>query len=284
MEPAPTVTDSALKVEDAQLYEKQAKWYMENIEPTTLQLSLSWIHEIRKFTPSRQLRVLELGSGSGKLAATLIRSGMLMEKYQLFEISQTLVDSAAELLKNLHTHVFYGLHYSSEATLKKVPSQSVDIILAHLFFDEIPNQDYYLQFIKRVIRKDGIMSIIVESENSQGSFHSALEEAAARVDPSLAKRLKHSYRLGNDAQVLKLFEQHGFKLELKKTTPVILPLTSFTVEAIRNMPETQRKMAAFAPEVAKRIFFELEQIVAESNAKLIARGFEANMYLFSVKE
>lgn len=265
-------TQEKVITEPATFWNNFAEWYARAVEPKTAELNNKWLEQVKHFTASRQLRVLEFGCGTGKFAEQYMTSKLLIEKVQLFDISQRMLEMAAERLSHLKSHVFFDTHVTSDESLAALPNNSVDIVFAQLFFNVVPNPGHYLQVIRRVLRKDGLLSLSVNSRDSPDSTFTFVDEALQRVDKELAEKLAFRYSLGSVEEVRDILHQHGFKIEHQGVAPYYVDWEHLSPDEIFLQPINQRRLVGLPPDLIEKVRLEIHNIIAEDKKNGRKRG------------
>jgi ubiquinone/menaquinone biosynthesis C-methylase UbiE len=263
----------------ATFWDAFADWYARAVEPQTTELNNKWLEQVKHFTASRQLRVLELGCGTGMFAQQYMTSKLLIEKVQLFDISQKMLSMATERLSHLKSHIFFDIHLTSDEALAALPNNSVDVVFAQLFFNVVPNPEFYLEVLRRVLRKDGLISISVNSQDSPDSYFGFFDEALERVDKDLAAKLKFTYALGNHEEIQQLLEQHGFKIEHQGSASFKIGWEHNRLEDILLQPMNQTRLNRIPPEMAEKVKQEIQNIIEEDQKKGLVRGLTQHQYI-----
>lgn len=268
----------------SKIWDQFAEFYSAKIEPITTQLNTNWLEEVKLFLPSRPLRILELGCGSARFAAVYANSGLLIEKMQLFDISQNMLNYAAKNLSDSHTKVQFDLHISNDTNLDAIPDKSIDVVFAQLFFNVVPNPDHFIKLVRRVLRPDGVLSISVHNENTPHAYLNIISDAATRVNPEYGKKLLYKFPMGNDAQLKNLFGEHGFKVEAQKNFPFHLSPADRGLENMNKDLMCGNKLKGEDPLAIPKIWKEAEVMLEEERQKGIVRGFLTTFYVLKQKE
>lgn len=115
---------------------------------------------LEPFLARRKCRILDAGGGTGFYSIPLAVKG---HEVVILDMSQKMLEAAQSKAKKLGVAKRVKIQLGDMEDMKQ-PSQSFDVVLCHLSFCYVENPHRALTEFYRVLRKGGILSLIVENK------------------------------------------------------------------------------------------------------------------------
>lgn len=206
---------------------------------------------LKEFLDARKCRILDAGGGTGFYSIPLAVQG---HEVVILDLSKKMLERAESKAKKLGVTNRVKILLGDMENIEQ-PNESFDVVLCHLAFCYVNNPSKALAEFYRVLRKDGILSLIAEnkmffsiSEAFKGNILEALERfKKERLVVTMAK-------LG----IFRTFEKQELLTLLEKVK--LKPIRTFGVRVISDYLLYARKFPPKELEALK----ELEILLSRS--------------------
>jgi S-adenosylmethionine-dependent methyltransferase len=202
------------------------------------------LHHLRAHLPAAPVKVLDVGGGTGELAADLAREGHAVT---LLDLSPAMIEQAQRRCAGLNVSFVC-------AAADQIPERlaTFDTVLCHSLLEFVSHPQELLQQLVDVLRAGGLLSVVVGNR-----YHAPLRAALLQRDFAQA-------RLGLDS-------------EMPATDLFGLPRRTFYPEEMREM--MQACDVDVVGEYGVRVFADLLDDAPELTEELLALELAASPHL-----
>ena len=257
--------------------------YVSIFEPLTTKVGISMFNSLMPFLPNKPLRIVELGCGSGMLAEQYLKSGIAIKQVCLFDISKEMREKSKNKINRMQNYEKVEILDSSHKNLTAISSQSIDLVFAHLLLNVVDDYLYFLDFIKRVLTKDGLLSCSMNSDQTVNSYFDFYDECMKVVNPEIYNKYKFKYELGNLEESKQVFEKNGFRILLQKTDQVFIPWNFTRTKDIMNLPINKASTRLLNLEDSLKLKDLLDVRLENDEKKGVQPNLLQNTFLFGLK-
>jgi SAM-dependent methyltransferase len=167
---------------------------------------------------SRKTRILEIGSGKGRLLSHFFRQGYDIRG---IEVNRDYIAASGELFGELPL---------SAVDSEKLPAAdgSLDFVLSFDVFEHIPDSDAHLREVNRVLKPGGYYLLQTPNKWTNAVFETFRWR-------SLNAWKREHCSLHSFGELRKRFERHGFRVEFHDV-PLVTDFFRFKIEAYFGKP------------------------------------------------
>ncbi len=173
--------------------------------------NFQFLKSIKEF--SKDIRILEIGSGKGRLLSNLVDDGYNIKG---IELRQEYIDRSFELYGELPVEQMSGDEMNFEDT-------SFDCVISFDVFEHIPDTDKHLREVNRVLKKGGIYLLQTPNKWTNTIFETI------RWKSFTAWREDHC-SLHNYWQIQNRFKKHNFEVKFYDI-PIVTDFFKFKIKS-----------------------------------------------------
>jgi S-adenosylmethionine-dependent methyltransferase len=168
---------------------------------------------LREFLDGKKCRVLDAGGGTGFYSIPLAVQG---HEVVILDLSKSMLEMAEAKAKRLGVANRVEILLGDMESIEQ-PDESFDVVLCHLALCHVDDPSEALAEFSRVLRRDGILSIVVENKmffSISEAFKGNILEALERLKKErlfVATDKLGTFRTFERQELLTLFEQTKLK-------------------------------------------------------------------------